>query len=49
MENNITVCVRIRPKVNSTSQDDYVWKVENNNILNFKSKEIFAYGKKNKK
>lgn len=41
---NITVCVRIKPRI-AEKNDENLWKIEGNNILSLKSKEIFTYGK----
>jgi hypothetical protein len=42
---SITVCVRIRPKVNSQNNDESPWKIESNSLISGKSKEIFSVGK----
>lgn len=39
---NISVCIRIRPKV---KEEDSPWKFENNTIYNMKSKDNFTFGK----
>lgn len=39
---NISVCIRIRPKV---KDEDTPWHFESNTIYNSKSKETFAFGK----
>lgn len=41
---NIAVCVRIRPRLNS-KEDDSIWKLEGNTIMSMKSKEHFTFGK----
>jgi hypothetical protein len=38
---NITVCVRIKPKNN----EDSLWKLEGNSIIVSKNKEMFSFGK----
>ncbi len=44
---SITVCARIRPKTNfQLKEDDNLWKIEANNIISGKSKEVFSFGKK---
>jgi hypothetical protein len=37
---NITVCVRIKPKHN----EDTLWKIEGNSLLINRNKDIFSYG-----
>lgn len=39
---NISVCLRIRPKI---KEEDSLWRVESNTIFNIKSKETFTFGK----
>lgn len=46
---SIQVCVRLRPRVNSQNHDDSLLKIEGNNIISGKTKEIFSFGKKFKK
>lgn len=41
---NISVCIRIRPNVKG-KEEDSLWKLEGNTIINAKSKETFTYGK----
>jgi centromeric protein E len=38
---NITVCVRVRPK----NHEDCLWKLEGNSLIVNKNKEMFSYGK----
>jgi hypothetical protein len=37
---NITVCVRIKPK----SSEDSLWKIEGNSLILNKNREMFSYG-----
>lgn len=39
---NISVCIRIRPKV---KEEESLWKLESNTIYNIKSKDNFTFGK----
>ena len=45
---NISVNIRIRPKQlddnnNENNQTKSLWKIEGNNVINMKSKDIFSY------
>jgi len=42
---NISVCIRIRPKI---KEEETPWKSESNTIYSAKSKETFTFGKKKK-
>ncbi len=41
---NISVCIRIRPKV---KDEETQWRLETNTLYNSKSKESFTFGKIN--
>jgi hypothetical protein len=45
---NINVTLRIRPNLKdelSIPEQNYLFKVEGNSIINLKNKDIFTYGK----
>jgi hypothetical protein len=43
---SITVCVRLRPRVNSQNYDESLFKIEGSSIISGKTKEVFSFGKK---
>jgi len=41
---NICVCVRVRPKQTEEDMLSTNWKLDERNIINLKTKEVFTYG-----